>query len=114
MIPGSGNSTPEGESNAPPAPWWAVAEEGPHLSLVPPLPPRIFGHMPKNRKDLFYGRMPSWALVLIAVVGAAFVYYRSDERDLLITLIQFALLLALVFGLRALGRWHQKRYGQDT
>jgi len=70
--------------------------------------------MPKNRKDLFYGRLPSWALVLIAVVGTAFVYYRSDERDLFTTFIQFALLLALLFGLRALGRWHQKRYGQDT
>ncbi len=70
--------------------------------------------MPKNRKDLFWGRVPPWALVLVAVAAIAWVYLMSDERDPLVTLIQFVLFLALLFGLRALGRWHQKRYGQDT
>ena len=70
--------------------------------------------MSESRKDLFWGRVPSWGLVLVAVVATAWVYYRSDERDLWVTLIQFLAFLALLFGLRALGRWHQKRYGQDT
>ena len=70
--------------------------------------------MSESRKDLFWGRVPSWALVLVAVAGTAWVYFGSDERDPLVTLIQFLVLLAVLFGFRALGRWHQKRYGQDT
>ena len=70
--------------------------------------------MLEKKQDLFWGRVPPWALVLVAAVGTVVVYFGSDERDPLVTLVQFVFLLALLFGLRALGRWHQKRYGKDA
>ena len=71
--------------------------------------------MASKKKDLFWGRVPVWGLVLVAAAGAAWTRWAAEESpELLVSAFHFLFLLALLLGLRVLGRWHQKRYGKDS